>query len=92
MENTYKIRIYTGRIETKYGVDITTVIDDPVTPIYDYDEVKEKLMEQLGFTPAEDDTTYPGYDENDVGAYFDYDGYIDVDIPHGIVERIRKGR
>ena len=83
-----KIRIYTGRMENKYGVTVASVIDDPVYPNYTQDEIIEKLMNKLEFNPELGDDTYPGYWE-DVGSFFDYDGYIDVNIPQSIIERIR---
>lgn len=85
-----KIRIHTGRIQNKYGVDVASLIDDPVDPMYNMDEVKEQLMKSLDYTPNEDDDSeYPGLYDGEVGSYFDYDGYIDVNIPQSIVDRIR---
>ena len=90
MDNIHKIRIHMGRMETKYGVDVATLIDDPAQPQMTVDEVESKLMGYLNYKPKDendDDLGYPGtYDDR--GAYFDYDGYIDVDIPPTIINRI----
>ena len=90
MDKTYKVRIHMGRMETKYGVDVATLVDDPVQSQMTVDEVESKLMGYLNYKPKDendDDLDYPGtYDDR--GAYFDYDGYIDVDIPQSIVKRI----
>lgn len=92
MKNTYKIRIHSGRVETKYGVDVASFVDDPNNPKYKGDDIEEKLMEMLSYTKADDESSeYPGYYDDYVGAYFDYDGYIDVDIPESIVNEILKG-
>lgn len=92
MKNIYKVRIHTGRMETKYGVDITKLIDDPDDPNYTEDEVIAVLKDKLYYEDAKDeDAEYPGYYDGEVGAYFDYDGYIDVKIPDTIVSRILKG-
>lgn len=91
MENTYKIRLYTGRIDTKYGVDVASFVDDPNAPKYTTDTAMEKLMSMLSYEEAEDDPVYPGYCDGEIGAFFDYDGYIDVDIPESIVSEILKG-
>lgn len=85
-----KIRIHTGRIENHYGVTVASIIDDPVNPMYDMDEVIAKLMESLDYTPNKDNASaYPGFWDGEVGSYFDYDGYIDVNIPQRIIDRIR---
>ena len=92
MENTYKIRIHSGRVETRYGVDVASFVDDPNSPKYKGDDIEEKLMEMLSYEESDDkDSEYPGYYDGYVGAYFDYDGYIDVDIPASIVSDILNG-
>lgn len=86
----HKIRIHLARMETKYGTDVTTIVDDPVSSRNTTDVIDE-LMGKLNYTENEDnDCDYPGHCDG-IGAYFDYDGYIDVDIPESIVERIKKG-
>ena len=90
MENVYKVRIHLGRMETKYGVDVATLIDDPNAPNYTHEEVFTILKDKLGYTDTEDENSdYPGTYDEEVGAYFDYDGYIDVNIPQSIIDRIR---
>lgn len=88
----HEIRIHTGRIETKYGVDIASIIDDPMSPRKDSDVI-DALMNELNYTENEDDDgcDYPGQWDHTCGAYFDYDGYIDFAIPESIIERILKG-
>lgn len=87
----YKIRVYTGRIETKYGVDIASIVGDPMVP-RDQSDIIDELMNKLDYTENEDDgCDYPGCWDNTCGAYFDYDGYIDFTIPESIIERILKG-
>ena len=89
MKNTYKVRIHSGRIKTKYGVCVASFVDDPNNQKYKGDDVEEKLMEMLSYTKADDESSeHPGYYDDYVGAYFDYDGYIDVDIPESIVNDI----
>lgn len=39
----------------------------------------------------EKNSEYPGFWEGDVGAYFDYDGYEDIEIPESIIHLIMKG-
>ena len=89
MKNIYQIRIHTGRMETKYGVDVATLIDDPDDLNYSDDEVIAVLKDKLFYEDAKDeDSGYPGYYDGEVGAYFDYDGYFDVKIPDSILKRI----
>lgn len=85
-----KIRIHMGRMNNSYGTDVTTIIDDPVKPQYRHDTVIKILMYNLDFTPMEEDhnDSCEGFYDEGVKAYFDYDGYIDVDIPQSIIERI----
>lgn len=85
----YKIRMHKARIETKYGVDTATVFDDPESPKYNNDEVLKKLMYQLSYEPDESESSeYPGFWDGDVGAYFDYDGFEDIEIPDSIIKRV----
>lgn len=88
----FKIRIHNGNMETKYGVDNAFIYDDPVSPKYSTDkDIINKLMNQLGYVEAESDNSeYPGYYDDDIGAYFEYAGYVDVPIPESIVERIKQ--
>lgn len=91
MKNTYKIRIHSARMETRYGVDFATIVDNPIAPEYTEYEIISKLMEKLSYEEATDDNPdYTGYYDGDIGAYFDYDGYIDVEIPESIVNDIVK--
>lgn len=88
MANTYKIRKHFGIMQTKHGVDTATVFDDPVNPKYTKDEVIEELMSILGYKESDDENfAYPGTYE-DIGAYFDYNGYDDIEIPESIINRI----
>lgn len=91
MKRVYKIRIHSARMETRYGVDFATIVDNATAPEYAEDEIIAMLMGKLSYEEATDDNaSYPGYFDGDVGAYFDYDGYIDVDIPESIVNDILK--
>lgn len=91
-QKKYMLRMHTARMDTKYGVDVARLFDDPVKPQYTKDEAVEVLMDLLGYVPNEkDDSEYPGFWEGDVGAYFDYDGYEDIEIPESIICRIMEG-
>jgi hypothetical protein len=87
---THKIRIYTARVETRYGTSVASIVDDPESSMCIFD-IEDKLMEKLNYTVNEDvDACYPGNCDGE-GAYFDYDGYVDLEIPESIVNRILKG-
>lgn len=89
MNKVYKIRIHTGRMETTYGVDFATLIDDPNDPNYTEEEAIATLKDLLFYEDAKDeDAKYPGYYDGEVGAYFDYDGYADLKIPDSIIKDI----
>lgn len=88
----HKIRIHTARVETRHGTSVASVIDDPIFP-RDSDDITNELMRKLDYEENEDDDdcwSHPGNCDG-VGAYFDYDGYIDVEIPESIVKRIMEG-
>lgn len=88
----YMLRMHTARMDTKYGVDVARLFDDPVKPQYTKDDAIQTLMESLGYEPNEkEDSEYPGFWEGDVGAYFDYDGFEDIEIPKSIINRIVAG-
>lgn len=86
-----EIRIHKGEMETRYGTDFAIVFDDPVCPKYTEEDAIRELKSELNFTDADDndDSEYDGYWDGSVGAYFDYKGFFDVQIPESIVERIR---
>ena len=87
----YKIRIHKARIEHRFGVDTAQLLDDPKRPKYTSDKAIEILKEMFGYEPNEDSTIEnPGVCDGE-SAYFDYDGYEDVEIPESIVQRIMKG-
>lgn len=86
-----KLRVYSGSVSTMYGVEHGAIYDDPVSPAYISEAVAIlKLMSKLDYVEAENgDSEYPGYWANDVCAKFEYEGYVDIDIPDTIVKRIR---
>ena len=85
-----KIRIHMGRVSNRYGTDVTTIIDDPVKPQYSYSMLISTLMRNLDFVPKDENHSgrCEGFYDEGVEAYFDYDGYIDMDIPQSIIDRI----
>lgn len=88
-EKKYTIRVHTGTIETKYGVDAAVVIEDPECP---QNNAVKKLKHLLGYTDNDDpESDPPGYYDGDVGAFFEYYGYEDYEIPETIVRRIKMG-
>jgi len=91
---TVRIRAYKAVMETRYGVDQATVYDDPIEPKYPTEEAAvSELMDQLGYVPAKKENSgYPGYWDGNVGAYFDYIGSTDIEIPETIVQRIIRSR
>lgn len=85
------IRIHKARMETRFGVDTAQLFDDPKQPKYTNEEAIEELQKMFGYEPNEDSTIEnPGVYDGE-SAYFDYDGYEDVEIPESIVQRIMKG-
>lgn len=88
-EKKYTIRVHTGTIETKYGVDADVVVEDPEYP---QSNAVEKLKHLLDYTDNEDPRSdTPGYYDGYVGAFFEYYGYEDYEIPETIVRRIKMG-
>ena len=85
----YKIRMHTATMNTRYGDDVFHLFDDPDNPTYSKNEVVKHLLDMAG---CEEDTNgesgYPYLCEGDVGAYFEYKGFIDIEIPESIVKRI----
>lgn len=86
---THKIRVYTARVETRHGTQSTSLIDDPVSP-RSHDDIIDELMWKLNYTENEDDDDCCNQSGecDGVDAYFDYDGYMDYEIPESIVKRI----
>lgn len=92
MSNTYKIRVHKGQMETRYGVDSAIVVDDPSAP-KTKKKIIEELMYELGYEESENgNSEYPGYYDGEVGAYFDYIGCIEIDIPETIINRILENK
>ena len=52
VKKTYKIRIHSARMETKYGVDFATVVDNASNPEYTEKEIVAKLMDMLSYEEA----------------------------------------
>lgn len=94
MENKYKIRIYRAHMSTKYGTDVAHLFDDPVDPNYTYEEVIEKLKDELDYVDFDEDQEngegHTGLYDGDILAYFDYDCFKEIEIPDSIVQRIVK--
>lgn len=92
MNDEYKIRIHMARIETEYGIDVAQLLDDPENPSYMWTEATRKLKKILSYEdPAEiGDIGHIELRNEKIWAYFDYDGYVDMEIPDAIVQRIAK--
>lgn len=88
------IRVHKGRMETKYGVDFAIVLDDPQALRFTQKQTEKLLKRELSYRDSKKKNgEYPGRFDGEVGAYFDYCGYSDIEIPDTIVERLvqRKG-
>ena len=85
----YTIRVHTATVETKYGVDREQLYDDPVKPLYVDTEAIDTLMSILNFEETENEDSWTnGVWDGDTDAYFEYEGYKDIEIPKTIVLRI----
>lgn len=85
------VRVHKGRMETRYGVDYAVVLDDPKTPRFTQKQIEKLLKQELSYQDSKKKSDeYPGYFDGEVGAYFDYCGYLDIEIPETIVERLTR--
>lgn len=80
MEKT--VRIWTGRMETRHGVDFVNLLDDPNKPVYTEKKAEKALLNELNCKKRKDGSYYYA-DDPDREAYFDC-SYVDHVLPKSL--------